>query len=56
MTSRKQFEQKRIEVGVQFGKDSVDRLCRAWVHHSEENELANLAAPIHYYSRLPPKY
>jgi hypothetical protein len=43
-------------MGVLFGNDWVEHLRRAWVHNSEDNELANLAAPIHYYNRPPPKY
>lgn len=54
--TRKQIELRLIEVGVLFGNDWVEYLRRAWVHNSEDNELANLAAPIHYYNRPPPKY
>jgi YHS domain-containing protein len=53
--TRKQIENRLIEVGIELGNDWVERLRRVWVHDSEENELANLASPIHYYNRPPPK-
>jgi hypothetical protein len=53
---RKKIELRLIEVGVLFGNDWIEYSRRAWVHNSEENELANLAAAIHYYNRSPPKY
>jgi uncharacterized protein YwlG (UPF0340 family) len=54
--TRKKIERRVIEEGVLFGNDWVEHLRRAWVHNSEDNELANLAAPIHYYNRPRPKY
>lgn len=53
--TRQQIENRLVEVGIKFGDEWVERLRRAWVHNSEENELDNLAAPVHYYNRPPPK-
>lgn len=49
--TRKQIELRLIEVGVLFGNDWVEHLRRAWVHNSEDNELANLSCT---YSLLQP--
>ncbi|RKZ81445.1 MAG: hypothetical protein DRQ35_00015 [Gammaproteobacteria bacterium] len=53
--TRQQIENRLVEVGINIGSDWMERLRRAWVHDSEENELDNLAAPVHYYHRPPPK-
>jgi len=54
-TTRKQVENRLLEVGVTLGNNWVEHFRSAWVHNSEENELANLAAPFHYYNRPSPK-
>ncbi|MCF6236364.1 MAG: hypothetical protein L3J70_08365 [Gammaproteobacteria bacterium] len=38
-----QIEKVLVDVGVELGSGWLERLCRAWVHNSEENELENLA-------------
>jgi len=53
--TRQQIENKLAELGIKFGGKWLERLRRAWLHDSEENELDNLAAPIHYYHRPPPR-
>ncbi len=53
--SRRQIENKLAEIGIKIGHNWLERLKRAWVYDSEENELDNLAAPIHYYHRPVPK-
>ncbi len=53
--TRQQIENRLAEIGIKLGSDWMERLRRAWVHDSEENELDNLAAPIHYYHRPSPK-
>jgi len=52
--TRQQVENRLVEVGIKLGSDWMERLRSAWVHDSEENELDNLAAPIHYYHRPSP--
>ncbi|NQY26291.1 MAG: YHS domain-containing protein [Piscirickettsiaceae bacterium] len=54
--TRQQIENRLAEIGIKLGNDWMERLRRAWVHDSEENELDNLAAPIHYYHRPAPKH
>ncbi len=53
--TRQQIENRLAEIGIKLGSDWMERLRRAWVQDSEENELDNLAAPIHYYHRPSPK-
>lgn len=36
-----QIEKALVTVGLQFGGGWLNRLCRSWVHNSEENELDN---------------
>jgi len=40
-----QIEKALVEVGIKLGGGWLQRLCRGWVHDSEEIELDNLAAP-----------
>ena len=54
--TRQQIENRLFEVGIKLGDKWVERFRRAWAHDSEENELDNLAAPVHYYHRPPPKH
>ncbi len=38
------IEKALVEIGLQLGGDWLRRLCRSWVHDSEETKLDNLAA------------
>jgi len=50
-----QIEKALVEVGIQLGGSWLERLCRGWVHDSEEIELDNLAAPPELLpNRAPP--
>ncbi|HEB62977.1 MAG TPA: YHS domain-containing protein [Gammaproteobacteria bacterium] len=40
-----QIEKALVEVGLQLGGGWLQRLCRGWVHNSEEIEQDNRAAP-----------
>ncbi len=38
------IEKALVEIGLQLGGDWLERLCRSWVHDSEETKLENLEA------------
>ncbi len=53
--TEKKIEQVFLEAGMALGGGWLGRFRRAWIHDSEENELANLATPPRSYTHIPPK-